>query len=102
MGMCFPTSKIPQKVLQRHLCLAEDALESCLGQIETVVSGNGDTQMRLGRMAQLRVAAGLMMNLKSGLQEGAQNFFGLQNRQTRKHLSRQRDAQLFSSGALFV
>jgi len=45
--------------------------------IKTIVSGHGDTQMRLGSMAKLGVAAGLMMHLKSGFQQRTQYLFRL-------------------------
>ena len=62
--------KIPQKLLNRHLCLAKNALKNRLREVKPVMARDRDPQMRLVRVAQLSMASGLMMDLKSGFQQG--------------------------------
>src|SRR6266849_825744 len=94
--------KIPQKLFNSHLRLPKNALQDRQRQIKSIVPGNSDTQVRLLRVAQFRVAARLMMNIKPRLLQSAENFLRFQDGQTRRHSCTKRDTQLFLSCALFI
>jgi hypothetical protein len=74
-----------EKFFDRQFGLLKDAAQYRPWDVETIVTRHGNMEMRFRRMPKLRMASGLVVDIKPGPQERAKNLSRLENRKLCAH-----------------